>query len=181
MSVDEMRAALLTDTLTGLGNARALKERKAGGGILVVDVARFKEVNDTYGHENADRVLQIIGHYLGEIAGPDRAFRPYGDEFVGDFDSTEAARRAGEVLKARVAEASVAVDMPFGRQTIRGLRIHTGVGPNALEAGHDLNMRAGGAAARRRARERRRSPAAKLLRFIARRAVAADSGMELTA
>jgi diguanylate cyclase (GGDEF)-like protein len=180
MTVEEMRAELLTDTLTGLGNARALKETKRGAGILVVDVVRFKEINDTYGHENADRVLQAIGRHLGDIAGSGRAFRPYGDKFVGDFDSTEAARQAAEVLTARVARTAVSVEMPSGRQMISGLRIHTGVGQTTIDAGHDLNRRAGGAAARRRGPKRHASPGRRLLRLIAGRSFAADRAPHAT-
>jgi diguanylate cyclase (GGDEF)-like protein len=150
MSLDEMQDALLTDDLTGLGNARALRETERGEGVLVVDVAKFKGINDTYGHENADLVLQVVARHLARLAGRTRAFRPYGDEFVGDFDSVEAARAAGDALEQAVASEVIRVATPKGPREIKDIRLHTGVGVDEAEAGHDLNYRAGGADARQR-------------------------------
>jgi diguanylate cyclase (GGDEF)-like protein len=150
MSLDEMHDALVTDDLTGLGNARALRETDRGDGVLVVDVAKFKEINDTFGHDNADLVLQAVGRHLARLAGRIRAFRPYGDEFVADFGSLEAARKAGEALEQALAAEVIPVETPAGRREIKGVRLHTGVGVDEAEAGFDLNLRAGGADARRR-------------------------------
>jgi len=58
---------------------------------------------------------------------------------------------AGDALEERVAAAVIPVPMAGGRsETIKDLRVHTGVGIDESEAGHDLNARAGGPIARRR-------------------------------
>lgn len=92
------------DTLTGLGNRKLLdeisalppEERDKESGLLVVaiDLDRFKDVNDTYGHEAGDIVLASVGKRLKEKVRGNRdfAFRIGGDEFVLllEFHGTEA-------------------------------------------------------------------------------------------
>ncbi len=71
----ERQAAMLqiaanTDALTGLPNRRMLNdllENRLGSGVfcvLLVDVDHFKEINDTYGHERGDQVLQRVAEAL---------------------------------------------------------------------------------------------------------------------
>ncbi|HTC68806.1 MAG TPA: GGDEF domain-containing protein [Acidothermaceae bacterium] len=84
----------LHDWLTGLGN-RELLHREAtraldalprqGGGVavLVLDIDRFKSVNDTLGHAAGDRLLQIVAERLMGVVRPaDVVARLGGDEFV---------------------------------------------------------------------------------------------------
>jgi diguanylate cyclase len=80
------------DVLTGLPN-RALFHRRIvvdvvaaglGGGVTVavIDLDRFKEVNDTLGHGNGDALLRELGRRLGEaVRGDDIVARLGGDEF----------------------------------------------------------------------------------------------------
>jgi diguanylate cyclase (GGDEF)-like protein len=81
------------DTLTGLPNrslfelqaAAALQTARRHGkatAIAVVDLDRFKEINDTLGHRNGDEVLTEVGRRLAAAAGPDMTVaRLSGDEF----------------------------------------------------------------------------------------------------
>ncbi len=83
-----------TDPLTGLANRRALDRQfqsgldRAGarGGtasLIVLDLDRLKEINDTYGHEAGDRALRAVGSVLGSMVGDeDVCARFAGDEFV---------------------------------------------------------------------------------------------------
>lgn len=79
-----------TDALTYLGNRRSfsLSSEQAAllGGPLslaVLDVQRFKVVNDEFGHPAGDAVLAQIGELLTRHAGPGgQAFRLGGDEFA---------------------------------------------------------------------------------------------------
>jgi len=79
-----------TDSLTLLPNRLALVERISAaidGGdrfaLLMLDLDRFKEVNDTLGHEAGDHVLRVIAERLGYVLGSgDTLFRLGGDEFA---------------------------------------------------------------------------------------------------
>lgn len=86
------RAATL-DALTELPNrhkfqlymSETLKyadETKSSVATLVLDLNGFKEINDTLGHSFGDRVLQVLGKRLVEVAGSDFVARMGGDEFV---------------------------------------------------------------------------------------------------
>ncbi|WP_394144319.1 GGDEF domain-containing protein [Vibrio atypicus] len=75
-----------TDNLTRLKNRRALKQ-KYGSGIngddtlIYLDVNKFKQINDTYGHEIGDQVLQNVSAHI-ERCWHGGSYRIGGDEFV---------------------------------------------------------------------------------------------------
>ena len=82
-----LRDASLRDDLTGVGNRRAadaaLEGLKPGDAVALIDLDSFKAVNDTYGHQAGDRVLQALGDFLrGSLRGPDQVFRFGGEEFL---------------------------------------------------------------------------------------------------
>ena len=78
------------DPLTGIMNRGAfdsmkdfLKQSSKPMALLLVDIDHFKSVNDTYGHEMGDRVLQKVGQLLKQsFRSEDYAARIGGDEFV---------------------------------------------------------------------------------------------------
>lgn len=101
------------DPLTGIANRRAfeldLEQRLAQSGgdrslvVAMIDVDKFKAVNDTYGHNIGDRVLQVVARVLSEsVREHDLVARLAGDEFVVLFgDATlDAAAEAGERIQA---------------------------------------------------------------------------------
>jgi diguanylate cyclase (GGDEF)-like protein len=83
-----------TDELTKLANRRhffqildrELLQAKIRGGsvaVMMFDVDHFKHVNDTYGHQSGDKILQQVGKILNENIYPmDMAARYGGEEFV---------------------------------------------------------------------------------------------------
>ncbi|MET0356647.1 MAG: EAL domain-containing protein [Cellvibrio sp.] len=82
------------DTLTGLFNRRSLLERlkhsithanrrKEGLALMFLDLDKFKEINDTYGHEAGDELLKhVANHLTGLVRESDMVARLGGDEFV---------------------------------------------------------------------------------------------------
>ena len=82
----------LTDTLTGLGNRRALQQQLAdwlalppptAWGLAYLDLDGFKPVNDEHGHAVGDALLQAVGQALLQRSPPALcAARVGGDEFV---------------------------------------------------------------------------------------------------
>lgn len=82
------------DPVTGLPNRHLLghrleeavaQARRAGRpfALIFIDVDRFKRINDTFGHEAGDRVLQLVGERLMNcVRAEDTVARYGGDEFV---------------------------------------------------------------------------------------------------
>ena len=110
---EELQILALTDELTGIANRRALFRTgeqilRAGRGLSVVlfDLDRFKEINDTYGHLAGDRILASVASALktytryGDIIG-----RYGGDEFylllpdTGPEEARQIAERLMTVLR----------------------------------------------------------------------------------
>ena len=75
--------------------------------IIMVDLDRFKRINDTYGHDAGDRILEAISHFLQKnIRDVDVIARFGGEEFVmliPDADK-EAAFRLAERLRQNLAK-----------------------------------------------------------------------------
>ena len=88
--------------------------------MLMIDVDRFKDVNDNHGHEAGDRALKVVARVLSQAVRPNDVCARYGgDEFVvllANCDVHQADRRAAE-LKRQVAalrfEASPGEAMPL--------------------------------------------------------------------
>jgi diguanylate cyclase (GGDEF)-like protein len=107
----EVRQQAVTDDLTGLPNRRAFTSAVEGalaaGGhepglaVLHIDLDRFKEVNDLFGHHAGDRLLRQIGPRLATALRPgDFLARIDGDEFgllLAGVDETTAVLIAGRV------------------------------------------------------------------------------------
>lgn len=113
-----------TDTLTGVGNRRALmafgekefyRAQRYGYSfsILIIDVDRFKQINDSYGHSVGDRVLMemstVISRSLRKV---DFFGRFGGEEFLAFLPETKEkqAIRAAQRLCKKIASMAIAVD-----------------------------------------------------------------------
>ncbi len=81
------------DELTGLPHRRALNEQLLSLGnryaLAMVDIDRFKQFNDTHGHDVGDQVLQMIGKKIRKVGGGGKAFRYGGEEFSIVFRAWE--------------------------------------------------------------------------------------------
>jgi diguanylate cyclase (GGDEF)-like protein/PAS domain S-box-containing protein len=134
------------DALTGMPN-RALffdrlgqtlkhaRRKNATVGLLFVDLDRFKNVNDTLGHENGDVLLRAAADRLScMVRAEDTVARIGGDEFVlllpEIAETQDAARVAQKVLEAMSAPFVVAGREVFVTASI-GIAIFPGDGPEA--------------------------------------------------
>lgn len=161
---ERLRQQALHDGLTGLPNRTQFLERleqalwasrssHAPLAVLMLDVDRFKEVNDTLGHAAGDIVLTAIAERLRKVSrAGDLVARLGGDEFAillldaGDEDAATVATRV-----AACADSSIAVD-----GVLLNVDISTGiaVGPRDGQEADALMRRADIAmyAAKRRSR-----------------------------
>ena len=117
------RQESLVDPLTGLLNRRAFLDeaQKAAGrrkadkepvALLVLDLDRFKSINDRFGHEAGD---QVLGHFAAiaraSTRPSDRLFRMGGEEFCFILPGLRAhdARLVAERIRSHFAESSAEV------------------------------------------------------------------------
>jgi diguanylate cyclase (GGDEF)-like protein len=122
--------ASLHDTLTGLPNRTLLADRfgqalranaRAGttSALLLIDLDRFKEINDTFGHHYGDELLTQVGPRLaGVLRAVDTVARLGGDEFavllpeVGSVDdATAVAAKLRAALEAPFRVEGVDLDV----------------------------------------------------------------------
>ncbi len=110
-SFSEMQRRLLTDPLTGLANREALirrvedrivQQRRRGDprpfGVLFIDINNFKTINDEFGHDIGDAVLQELGRRLSAaVRADDLVARFAGDEFLVMLDSIDRREDAERV------------------------------------------------------------------------------------
>jgi diguanylate cyclase len=114
--LESTRKQVAVDPLTGLKNRRAFESalhdatnRSAQQGeplaLLVIDIDRFKEVNDTFGHLAGDRVIRSVSTLLSaNVKGKDTVARLGGEEFAVLLPDTPlpGAERVGEALRHAV-------------------------------------------------------------------------------
>lgn len=113
------------DPLTGAFNRRAFESRAAAilgeiaarqrsGALLLLDVDRFKAINDRLGHAAGDLVLTEIGRRLAELAMLQGLFaaRPGGDEFVLIVPD-------GATVSIETVRAVIAAPIAIAAETVR--------------------------------------------------------------
>jgi len=139
--LEESVELAITDGLTGLHNRRYMQghlstlveESLARGrplSLLIADIDFFKSVNDTYGHDAGDAVLQeFAARFRRNTRGIDLACRLGGEEFVIIMPDTDIQRafQVGERLRACIAAE------PFQINAGTMLRITASVGVSTLE------------------------------------------------
>jgi diguanylate cyclase (GGDEF)-like protein len=136
------------DAKTGLLNA-ATWEREAGAeiaravrtstplAVALLDLDRFKQINDTYGHLLGDEVLRGIADTMtGVLREYDLAGRFGGEEFVMLLPQTRAtdAFRIAERVRAHIAR------LPITAPTGERVRVTASIGVAALDAGSSREL-----------------------------------------
>ena len=127
----QVRDDALHDSLTGLPNrtlfhesvAQAISETQQSGGelaVFVMDLDRFKEVNDTLGHATGDQVLREVGRRLREALREDDSIARFGSD---EFALLVPQARRAQVLEV-VRRVRAAIEEPID---LEGLPVNLGV------------------------------------------------------
>jgi len=125
------------DELTGLPNRRRFEQdlrrdlalasrHHIPGALLMIDLDRFKAINDNHGHAAGDALLRVVADALSQgLRDTDLRGRLGGDEFVAYLAHTDqpAARRVEEGVRALISTASAALGP--GMQTSASIGIAT--------------------------------------------------------
>ncbi|MCG8617959.1 MAG: diguanylate cyclase [Desulfobacterales bacterium] len=118
---DELKRLASKDPLTGANNRRVFLEKGAyelsrsqryhhAFAVLMIDVDRFKSINDTYGHQAGDEVLKALVYQSRQIIRETDIFgRLGGEEFAVILPETDAdtAAEVGERLRSALADIRV--------------------------------------------------------------------------
>jgi diguanylate cyclase (GGDEF)-like protein len=104
-----------TDTLSGLANRRAFNDafsaEQRDASLAIIDIDRFKSINDQFGHQAGDRVIQSISAALLEVFGDQHLVaRLGGEEFGVILQGGSVAQRLALVEEARRHVAQTCVD-----------------------------------------------------------------------
>jgi diguanylate cyclase (GGDEF)-like protein len=144
-ALEELIIQVTHDALTGLPNRLLFADRASQAlaaarrdhtspVVLMLDLDRFKEVNDTLGHPQGDLLLQQIAGRLGALLRPhDTVARFGGDEFAllltdgGSDAGTKIAMRIGLAIGApfQLGDTTVGVEASIGIATIGADRMST--------------------------------------------------------
>jgi diguanylate cyclase (GGDEF)-like protein/putative nucleotidyltransferase with HDIG domain len=120
----EAKSLVLTDSLTGAGTRKVLESTleaetlratryRRSYSVAMIDIDRFKSINDNLGHQVGDRVLAEVGRcFQAEKRLTDTLVRYGGDEFVLVLPETNLhdAVRAMERLRLKIKSLQVAKD-----------------------------------------------------------------------
>ncbi len=151
----EQRRAALTDSLTGIANRRAFFDRgrallewamadRTSAALLLFDLDRFKEVNDTAGHQAGDRVLRAFCDLVARALHPGDLFgRLGGEEFaclLADASMNQALHMAERVRREFAAlrlpgievDATVSIGVAMASDTGRDLPALLAIADRAL-------------------------------------------------
>ncbi len=166
---DELESLARTDPLTGLLNRRALaarlserfaEPRTVPFVVAMLDLDRFKPVNDEYGHAVGDALLCALAARLtSSLREGDLVARLGGDEFALIFD----APREIDAVASRVAALSVALSRPY-RLAGHDIRVTASIGAAVFP--HDGNTMASLFEAADAALYREKAKSAPLLRAV---------------
>ncbi|MCV0398066.1 MAG: GGDEF domain-containing protein [Rhizobiaceae bacterium] len=113
--LEEYKKLADTDALTQIGNRRAFDAALSGlyaskratmfGSLLLIDIDRFKEINDRFGHPVGDRIIQLVAGILRDSVG-DGGFvaRTGGEEFAIVIEGLpeESVAKLAERLRAEI-------------------------------------------------------------------------------
>jgi diguanylate cyclase (GGDEF)-like protein len=119
--LSDARRQARTDDLTGLPNRRLFQETldrdlrdrdpQAPMAVAIIDLDRFKEINDSFGHHLGDRLLQLVAARLADAVGDDGVLvRLGGDEF-GVILPGAGTERAQEIAARLLATLRLAFDL----------------------------------------------------------------------
>ena len=129
---EEAQQAAAVDLLTGLSTYRILRDRLAfeversrrngeSFAVLFLDLDRFKQVNDSYGHEAGNEILRgAAAEIRSAVRASDVAARYGGDEFVVILTRTDlaGATRVAEALRAGIEGVGRRLGYPAGVVTV---------------------------------------------------------------
>jgi len=138
---ERIRHLAMHDPLTGLPNRALFNERLAAmtaaadairgqGALLLVDLDRFKDINDVYGHPAGDLVIRTAAERIRSIGGPDvTVARLGGDEFAVILPGIDFANQAADFAYRVVSQLILPIALSDGRVVRVGASVGLAICP----------------------------------------------------
>lgn len=130
---EEIRRDALTGLLSRIqmeSRVQFLIDHRQPFSLILLDIDRFKSINDTYGHDEGDQALCVIANLLNKsIKQVDSAYRYAGDEFILIIESErmDAANRVLERLESNLEKCILANKKPYLLTFSSGVAFYDGV------------------------------------------------------
>ena len=137
---ERIRHLALHDTLTGLPNRALFSERlermlhlssaEVLGAVLLIDLDRFKDINDVHGHPAGDAVIRAVAARLRALAGPgDTVARLGGDEFAFVMPQIPFAAQATDMAFRIVTQLGLPIEIADGVSVRSGASVGIAIAP----------------------------------------------------
>lgn len=130
------REEIKKDGLTGLSTRSQLEERmlyltrkRHKFSVMMVDLNKFKKINDNYGHDEGDKALKTIANILEKsIRQSDLVYRYAGDEFILllETESKLTAKMVGERINNNLNKVNLSGNKPYKLSLSIGLAHYDG-------------------------------------------------------
>lgn len=142
-----LKAKAETDSLTGLLNRECLmaeftamlnESKKTGGvvSVLMMDLDKFKTINDTYGHDAGDRVIQAFAGLLKDVLRTEDAVaRLGGDEFAAVLPGV--SRKEAAAIAERILSTANSRVVKVDRETSVALTLSIGICDSAAASAEE--------------------------------------------
>lgn len=129
--VEELKVAATTDPLTGIANRCRIDEMlhlemqrsqrfSHTMSLLLIDIDHFKQINDTYGHQQGDRaILSLVNRIARQLREVDMLGRWGGEEFVLLLPETSqeqawgSAERIRSIIESGLHELNSGIEVPL--------------------------------------------------------------------
>jgi diguanylate cyclase (GGDEF)-like protein/PAS domain S-box-containing protein len=153
-SEQELERLAYHDALTGLGNRllfvstleKALQRTHRDhhqGAVLMLDLDRFKTVNDSLGHPVGDLLLQEVAQRLSaRLRQADTVARLGGDEFAVLLEDVGSAQHAGHIAQTLIEACSTPYVTPDGQEVYVGASVGISVFPGDSDDVNELLQQA---------------------------------------
>lgn len=146
---NQIRHLALHDPLTGLPNRALFGEKLAewircsgpgeGCAVLIIDLDRFKEVNDLYGHPAGDAVIRVTAERIRSVLGrQDIAARLGGDEFAVILGGASFEAQLEDFSRRLIATFREPIDIGGGDRVFCGLSVGSALCPEHASTIDDL-------------------------------------------
>ena len=143
---EQLKTLAYQDDLTGLPNRRSIDEQleqrsrsESAITVIMVDIDKFKAINDSRGHNIGDEVLTAVAQRIASaVRGRDYIGRWGGEEFIGFLDSPDDSQETRKLIKILSERIRCAVCNDPIHTSVGDIEVSVSIGAAMVRAGGDI-------------------------------------------